>query len=90
MGCTCGEPDEIELTAIGVELNGSRRVPLLRALVQVLQGLLIHFSLKKSGKHFRVGIFLGFASSSTRTMHPHGAYVQVSGRNRVDPPIGWN
>jgi len=24
MGRTCGEPDEIELTAMGVELNGSR------------------------------------------------------------------
>ena len=28
MGHTCGEPNEIELTPIGVELNGSRRVPL--------------------------------------------------------------
>ena len=27
MGRTCGEPDEIELTAMGVKLNGSRRVP---------------------------------------------------------------
>ena len=27
MGRTCGVPDEIGLTAIGVELNGSRRVP---------------------------------------------------------------
>ena len=26
MGRTCGEPDEIELTAMGVELNGSRQV----------------------------------------------------------------
>ena len=26
---------------------------------------------------------LGFASSSTRT--PHGAYVRVGGRNRIDP-----
>ena len=26
MGRTCGEPNEIELTAIGVELNGSRGV----------------------------------------------------------------
>ena len=24
MGHTCGEPDEIELTAMGVELNGSQ------------------------------------------------------------------
>ena len=27
MGRTCGEPDEIELTAMGVELYGCRRVP---------------------------------------------------------------
>ena len=27
MGRTCGEPDGIELTAIGVELNGPRHVP---------------------------------------------------------------
>ena len=27
MGRTCGEPNEVELTAIDVELNGSRRVP---------------------------------------------------------------
>ena len=26
MGRTCGEPDEIELTAMGVKLNGSGRV----------------------------------------------------------------
>ena len=27
VGRACGEPDEIELTAIGVKLNGSGRVP---------------------------------------------------------------
>ena len=26
MRCTCGEPDEIGLTPMGVKLNGSRRV----------------------------------------------------------------
>ena len=30
---------------------------------------------KKSGKFFRVGIFLDFVWLTTRTMHPHGAYV---------------
>ena len=30
---TCGEPDEIELTAIGVELNGPRGVPSLVGLI---------------------------------------------------------
>ena len=38
---------------------------------------------KGSDNVFRVGIFLDFASSSTRT--PHAAYVRVSGRNRIDP-----
>ena len=41
---------------------------------------------KKSGKTFRVGIFLDFASSSTRT--PHGADVQMSGRDRIDSRWG--
>ena len=31
---------------------------------------------KKSGNIFRVGIFLDFAWLTTRTMHPHGAYVR--------------
>ena len=43
---------------------------------------------KKSGKCFQVGIFLDFGSSSTRTMHPHGACVQASGRDRLDPHRG--
>ena len=30
-------------------------------------------------KNFRLDVFLDFASSSTRTMHPHEAYVQVGG-----------
>ena len=41
---------------------------------------------EQSGNTFRVGISLDFASSSTRT--PHGAYVQMSGRNRIDPHWG--
>ena len=43
---------------------------------------------KQSGNVFRVGIFLDFAGSSTRTGGPHGAYVQMSGRNRIDPHGG--
>ena len=41
---------------------------------------------KKSGNVFRVGIFLDFASSSTRAPHVCvcGAYVQMSGGNRID------
>ena len=40
----------------------------------------------KGGSTIRVGIFLDFASLSTRT--PHGAYVQAGGRNRLDPHWG--
>ena len=43
---------------------------------------------KQSGKCFRVGIFLDFAGSSTRTSH--GAYVQMGGRNRIDPHREYN
>ena len=45
---------------------------------------------KENGKCFRVGIFLDFARSSTRTVGPHGgaSYVQVSGRDRIGPQ--WN
>ena len=45
---------------------------------------------KAGGKPFRVGIFLDFASSSTRTMHPHGgaSYVRMSGRTRIGPHWG--
>ena len=37
---------------------------------------------------FGWGTFFDFVSSSTRTMHPHGACVQMSGRNRIDPHRG--
>ena len=40
----------------------------------------------KTGKKIQVGIFLDFASSTART--PHEAYVQISGRNRIDPHWG--
>ena len=43
---------------------------------------------KKSGKIFRVGIFLDFVWLTTRT--PHGAYVRRARRNRIDAPWGWN
>ena len=44
--------------------------------------------MKKSGKMFRVGIFLDFVRLTTRTMHPHGAYVRRARRNRIDPHGG--
>ena len=41
---------------------------------------------KKSGKIFRVGIFLDFVWLTTRT--PHGAYARRARRNRIDPHGG--
>ena len=41
---------------------------------------------KKSGKIFRVGIFLDFVWLTTRA--PHGAYVRRARRNRIDPHGG--
>ncbi len=43
---------------------------------------------EKSGKTFRVGIFLDFVWLTTRTMHPHGAYVRGARRNRIGPHGG--
>ena len=61
-----------------------RAPPRSRARSQVPPELLT----KRSRKIFRVGIFFDFASSPTRTMHPHGAYVQMGGRNRIAPHLG--
>ena len=80
MGCTCGEPDEIELTTMGVKLNGWRRVPACageEARCEQERGRRQRQSRThrpahggKSGEIFRVGICLDPASPSTRTMHP--------------------
>ena len=43
---------------------------------------------KKGGSVFRVGIFLDFVRLTTRTMHPHGAYVWTARRNRIEPHGG--
>ena len=48
---TCGGPDEIESTPMGVELNGSRRVRLV-----VCARLITVIITKQSGSIFRVGI----------------------------------
>ena len=51
----------------------------------VLTAVTLLFGMVRTPAHetergmFRVGIFLDFASSSTRTEGPHGAYVQMSG-----------
>ena len=88
MGRTRGEPDEIELAAMGVELYGLRRVP--APLPQSLQRPAPHLLAKTNGKNVRVPGFLDVVSSSARTEGPHGgaSYVQMSGRNRIDPHCG--
>ena len=43
-------------------------------------------SKKKGGNVFWVGIVLDFARLTTRTMHPHGAYVRGTKRNRIGSP----
>ena len=43
---------------------------------------------QKSRNVLRAGIFRGFIRPSTRTMQPHGAYLQTCGRNRIDPHWG--
>ena len=58
----------------------------LEPRLRLVQLLLLLLLTKTSGKFFRVGIFLDLASSSART--PHGLYVQMSGRNRIDPRWG--
>ena len=84
MGRTCGEPDEIGLTAMGVELNGSRRV---QGCVPVV-GPRINLITNESGDIFRVGIFLDFVrrSGTTRAEGPHGGalHVRRAKRNRID------
>ena len=84
MGRTCGEPDEIGLTPMGVEIE--RLATHTREGGKARLGGLL--TSKESGKKFQLGIFLDFASPSTRTEGPHGAYVQTSGRNRIDPHGG--
>ena len=81
---TCGEPNETELTPIGVRLYGSGRGPPGRLLGDELVEAYRDLPTQRSGKLFPVGIFLDFASSPTRTEGPRGAYVQVGGRNRTD------
>ena len=58
-------------------LTASDNVDKLRARRQVL-------ITKKSRNLFRVGIFLDFVWLTTRTMHPHGAYVWGARRNRIE------
>ena len=84
---TCGEPNELELTAIGVKLNGPSLTPRHRPARRPERphGLLT----KESGSISRVGIFLDFVWLTTRT--PHGG---VTHRTRGEPneiellPIG--
>ena len=80
---TCGEPDEIELTPMGVKLNGTRRIrpgpPRWRRPRSRTRCL----PAEKSGNIFRVGIFLDFVRRSGTTRTPRGAYVRRAKRNRI-------
>ena len=100
MGRTCGEPDEIELTAIGVDLHGSRRVPEGDrrrgprpddALVACSRQKAARRRQKaaKGGTTHRVGVF-----SLVSSAHPHvrctpmGRACRRAGGIELTPPLG--
>ena len=93
MGHTCGEPNKIELTAAHTlhyrSFSGHAAMTSWAPEGWAVQlGAAWPFCTyggtltKKSGKMFRVGIFLDFVWLTTRT--PHGAYVRRARRNRID------
>ena len=71
MGRTCGESDEIELTAIGVELNGSQVHP--RGPRRSTEARVRHRGKRAVMFFGRVGISLGFVRLPTRAE----AHVEV-------------
>jgi len=90
----CGEPGEIELTPIGLVLNGSRHVP-SSVWAREHDGCGMHVprcvgvlpAHGKGGNICRVGIFLDFVrrSGTTRTMHPPcGPSVRAGGQTKSD------
>ena len=90
---TCGEPNEIELTPIGVELNGhhqaKRRGPSpWRPTSATTRATSTRASSRtarqRSGNIFRVDIFLDFVRLTTRAEGPHGAHARGAKRNRSD------
>ena len=60
-----------------------------RANTELVPGYLLT---AKSGNIFRVGIFLDFVRLTTRTIHPHDAYVTCREPNEIEltPRLGWN
>ena len=90
---TCGEPDGIELTAMGVELNGPQ-VAAVVCLVLLVSGYIgkcrrgLHRQarhlMKRAATLFGMGVFLDFVRLATRTVHPHGAHVRGAKRSRID------
>ena len=73
-------PTEVPMVANVMTLPGQRTM--------IPSSVTSPCSTKKSGKTFRVGIFLDFVWLTTRTMHPHGACVRRARRNRIDPHRG--
>ena len=95
MGRTCGEPDEIGYTPMGVELNGSRHVRLLDLVhrVVVVRPRPVPACHKKaatfSGWWAFVLISLGGPTPHVLRAHVGGAsYVRNAKRSRIDPHWG--
>ena len=90
MGYTRGEPDEIELTAIGVELDGSRRVQeegrgvVARLAPQEVQSL----HAEARGNIMQVGEFLDSDRLTTRTPHGSASYVWGAQAKPMNPHRG--
>ena len=80
VGVDEGEAEPLDVALIGHE---EARVPVeddvedFAALLVEQDRVAVVLLTKKSSNVFRVGVFLDFSSSSTRT--PHGAHVQMSG-----------
>ena len=78
------------LSGCGTNLGADGVLPRRAAAFHPLAATTPTVAHEKEREFFRVGSlsFLDFVSSSARTMHPHGAYTQVSGRNRIGPHQG--
>ena len=70
---TCGEPGEIELAPIGVELNGPRLCTSFA--IRTASATFDRTYLKRSGEQSVGGGQLDFVRLSARVEGPHGAHV---------------
>ena len=72
----------------GEELDVYHRVGFALEIAQVGSATPTPRATKKSGNISRVGLYLDFVSSPARAEGSHGVYVQMGGRNRIDPRWG--